>query len=122
METENLKEVRKDKAEEFLSMWVKWLENFEYENDSSTFTWPKTAITGEAVMRIYPNPAVNNLQIDISPNKAGQIKIFDSSGRLVITQTVFENIVDVSGLKRGMYFVDVSTEQGIIYQQKIFKQ
>lgn len=57
-ETNNLKDTRSDKAAEFKAMWVKWLENYEYEeasSDSTTSTSPKAA----SIFRIYPNPVEN---------------------------------------------------------------
>jgi arylsulfatase A-like enzyme len=122
METEDLKDARKDKADEFQAMWVKWLENYEYEKDSSSVKSPETMISKESVLPVYPNPVESYLQIDINAGKFCQIHIFDSGGRLVMAQTVSENIVDVSHLGRGIYLVHITTEQGKVYQQKVFKQ
>jgi hypothetical protein len=117
-ETENLKDTRKDKAEEFQSMWVKWLENYEYENDSSTLTSPQALYE----VRLYPNPVESLLQIDIHPNKVFQIHVFDSGGHLVTDRNAFDNTVDFSGFRSGTYLVQVTSEKGIILRQKVIKQ
>ena len=120
-ETNNLLDVRKDKADEFQAVWVKWLENFEYEKETTDTT--STYITPQSLsyMHIYPNPVENYLHIDVNLNKNGQIHIFDTSGRLVISQEFSESTVDVSGLMKGEYFVQVTTGKGMSYRQKIIK-
>jgi N-acetylgalactosamine-6-sulfatase len=116
-EVNNLKDSRKDKADEFQTMWVNWLETYEYEDTSTINLSPHPV----PAMRVYPNPVESYLQIDIGPDDVRQIQIYDFKGSLVMAHTAVENNVDVSGLKRGMYIVHVTTEQGIRYQQNIIK-
>ena len=96
METENLKDNRKDKADAFQAMWVQWLEDFEYEDDSSEVATPQIVNNKESFMHVYPNPVLRQLNIDIYPDKASQIHIFDTSGSLVFALSAPENTVDVS--------------------------
>jgi endonuclease I len=63
-------------------------------------------------LRIYPNPAVNYLTIDIPGDTPGEylISVCDPTGRLVIRKSVSEMPfrLDVSGLPVGFYLITVS--------------
>ena len=60
---------------------------------------------------IYPNPAKDKVFIR-SPKTIGAVSIFNFSGQLV---NFIKNIetndaeIDISSLKRGLYFINVST-------------
>ncbi|MCA1764330.1 MAG: T9SS type A sorting domain-containing protein, partial [Flavobacteriales bacterium] len=59
---------------------------------------------------LYPNPAQHQINIQlndngVSPNPIVQIR--DASGRLVLSQTLNDQQVDVSMLKPGFYLVQV---------------
>jgi len=62
---------------------------------------------------IYPNPVQHTLYIDLSQlaQKELDIRIFDSSGRLVYEEKKIESVInnlDVSALKTGVYIVHIS--------------
>jgi hypothetical protein len=58
------------------------------------------------LFKLYPQPANNNLILDLA-EPSGSIEIISTSGKLVKKQEVFfgRNILDVSQLARGVYFV-----------------
>jgi len=60
-----------------------------------------------ASLLVYPNPAVNVLHMKLA--KAGEkaiIKVWDMSGRLVLTrETDREAMIDVSSLRNGYYLI-----------------
>lgn len=60
----------------------------------------------------YPNPTSDDLTIE--GEGITQVSIIDVSGRLVLRKEVFEppHRLDVSGLAKGMYVVEVETEEG----------
>ncbi|RMG79686.1 MAG: T9SS C-terminal target domain-containing protein [Bacteroidetes bacterium] len=60
--------------------------------------------------KIYPNPAADYLFIETHQNET--VYLFDVSGRLVISQPVFEgkNQLDVHQLKNGVYFLKINEE------------
>jgi endonuclease I len=65
---------------------------------------------------IYPNPAVNELNISLPTNKVAKIRIFDLTGKIVAT---FESVsssepIDISSLRNGIYMVRISTENTTI--------
>ena len=62
-----------------------------------------------AQLKIYPNPATEEVHFDITPtlqkNFGYVLKLYDMVGKLVLTQTLqpYENTISVSHLKVGIY-------------------
>jgi hypothetical protein len=69
-------------------------------------------------MKVYPNPACDNLSISLS-SLADEVKLMDMSGRVVkhVIPSQLTTQLDIQSLPHGMYFLQV-TVQG---QQKVFK-
>jgi len=60
---------------------------------------------------IYPNPTSDVLNISLENNLVlEQITIYNNLGQVV--KTAIENVIDVSQLAKGLYFVEVATNQG----------
>ncbi|MCT4638507.1 MAG: T9SS type A sorting domain-containing protein [Bacteroidales bacterium] len=72
---------------------------------------------------IYPNPATNNiyLDIDISELKGADIKIYSTSGRLMISKALTNNYVDISTLKNGSYIITIEATN-TSYTTRFIKQ
>lgn len=68
---------------------------------------------------IYPNPVSDILNIK-TPDEVLNVIIYDISGRQINTR-VSNNQVDVSGLTKGFYIVNVITDRAS-YQQKFIKK
>ncbi len=66
---------------------------------------------------IYPNPAYNNLIVDVG-NFNGintTIKLYNSSSKLVFEkQSTSTIIIDVSDFSKGLYSLEISTEEQVI--------
>lgn len=62
--------------------------------------------------RVYPNPAYNEMTVEINSNLVSTIEIVDVSGRVVIALSGKENInkVNVSHLAGGLYYVKVKSQ------------
>ncbi|WP_300670278.1 T9SS type A sorting domain-containing protein [Soonwooa sp.] len=60
-------------------------------------------------VKIYPNPVKNMLMIN-SSSKLTEAKITDFSGRLVQSNNLKDNKIDVSALKAGNYMITVTDE------------
>lgn len=58
---------------------------------------------------VYPNPVNNSLFIDSEFPVEGEFSIIDSQGR-IITTIPASNVIDVSQLTTGMYFLKFSSE------------
>jgi uncharacterized repeat protein (TIGR02543 family) len=81
------------------------------------------AIEASAI-RIYPNPAENQLTIDNGQLKIEKIVIIDISGRVVLLPPSIESgggIVDVSTLSAGVYFIRLETGKDAVTRKFIKK-
>ena len=74
-------------------------------------------------IRVYPNPVENLLSIQNSNPKINQILIFDLSGKIILNQnlTVGTNQINVKNLPKGMYVVQIKSDNQIIKTEKIIK-
>lgn len=66
------------------------------------------------MVEIYPNPATDNLVIDITKvDGSKSVKLVDMLGRVVF-EAANENTlnVEMSNLNKGMYFVHIQSESG----------
>jgi hypothetical protein len=87
-----------------------------------------TASLNEVVLPdfvLYPNPATNNVRIDVTNEASFSVIIVDLSGRIVFTNDFNESIatVDVAGLTPGNYFVHVKgNTHGTIQSKKLIVQ
>lgn len=91
--------------------------------DESTVTGIPNGNLGEAAgIKIYPNPVKDWLWLDAQQNlRIDLIRIYDLNGREMVRKTnINESKIDVGGLKKGIYFVQIfSSETAII--KKIIK-
>lgn len=73
------------------------------------------------VLNVYPNPAQNQLFIELEDKQVTEIVILDYSGRIV--RSLSQNIksIDVSGLNKGIYILKASTSNGM-YMSQFIKQ
>lgn len=70
---------------------------------------------------VYPNPFSGILHIEPGNNESvEQVRIFDSSGRLMGTEKPKQNVLDVSYLKMGFYFIEIFTDKNT-YFSKVLK-
>ncbi len=79
---------------------------------------PLNGIAGKeksALLQAWPNPARENLELQLSPILiGGELKVVDGLGRVVITQQVSSQRerIDVSGLKAGSYMIALHSDAG----------
>jgi len=69
-------------------------------------------------LKMYPNPAKNNLFIETALNSDINVSIIDVLGKEVINSKVSNNAVNISGLTQGMYIVKI-TEEGKTSTKKL---
>ncbi len=82
--------------------------------------------TGVAVMpagnavKIYPNPTKSVLRFESGELRVENVEILDVSGKKLSTSGVqiSANSVNVSTLPKGMYFIQIKTEKGVV-QRKV---
>ncbi len=71
---------------------------------------------------LYPNPVVNTLNINTGDNITS-LKIYSPNGSLVRAERNLGDSysIDVSGLNRGVYYIEITTDKGS-FTKKIVKQ
>jgi hypothetical protein len=107
--------------DEFENEWFEYVRsNYLDETDISI-----TADTKNQLINIYPNPAVNTLNISLSGNKSiqGYTIICNSAGKILSRQSISKKqfSIDVSQLKPGLYFLNITFNSEHL-QVKFLKQ
>lgn len=69
---------------------------------------------------IYPNPVKDFLNFKTEKN-ISKVEVYDISGRILSSNSVRDNTIDLSELKTGNYFLKLFTEKGIT-NTKIIKE
>ncbi|WP_339700746.1 T9SS type A sorting domain-containing protein [uncultured Marixanthomonas sp.] len=75
----------------------------------------------DSQISLYPNPVSSTLHINANNNLISKIGIYDALGKLVMTPTFSDQIINVSQLKTGIYFLKIITSQGKAMTKKIVK-
>lgn len=60
-------------------------------------------------VRLYPNPVNDKLFIK-SDNAIDSITIYNVSGQIIKQTEIFSNVIDVSGLNAGLYFINIKSD------------
>jgi hypothetical protein len=74
-------------------------------------------------LNIFPNPTTGNLNIEF--DKKGSYVIYSMEGKQLVESSTIKNSltkVDLSILKSGVYFLQVTTDTGSVITKKILKQ
>jgi hypothetical protein len=61
-------------------------------------------------VKIYPNPVSNTLFISSNNIVIDSITIYSLTGKKVLEDSKRVNSIDVSGLSKGMYFIEVHSD------------
>jgi hypothetical protein len=79
----------------------------------------------ETAVNVYPNPAIDQIQIQITENKgAFTATVADVTGKTWLTKTFQsgqENAVNIEALPKGVYLLQLQTENGTVVK-RIVKQ
>jgi len=90
----------------------------EVDTDEETSTVVET--TEVEATTLFPNPVSDILNIQ-SKSEIIEVQIYDNAGKLMVNQSSsFNNGINMSGIRDGMYYVKIHTEDGIEFE-KIFK-
>ncbi len=81
---------------------------------------PSVEKTTYEPLSIYPNPATNSVTLSVSMPGNTILKIFTADGREYLSNSNFSgNNIDTSTLPAGFYIIEVITEGGKTYYQKL---
>jgi len=63
-------------------------------------------------LKVYPNPASSKIFFELDNNlKNSSIKVFDVQGKIIKSENITDNYLDVSDLVNGIYFYQISNNQ-----------
>ena len=71
----------------------------------------------ENSVTLFPNPAREYVDIRVDGDlNVSMMEVYDVYGKLINTINVTDNMtrINISGLANGMYFVRVTTEEGMV--------
>ena len=71
---------------------------------------------------VYPNPTTGEIQVKIHESMINEIKIYDIFGRNLLSHPVYDTTVDIiniSHLSAGVYFVKISTNVGEVIKKVV---
>ena len=76
----------------------------------------------KSFIRIYPNPAISELEIDIPEGfEAEELFITNYLGQEVMRSS-YKKRIDISGLAKGAYFLTIKFALGMNYHTKFIKE
>jgi hypothetical protein len=78
----------------------------------------------QASLQIAPNPIVSQLKISGLTGQIADLTIYTTSGKKLMTLNLsdsFEEMVDVSGLERGVFIFSFKLEDGQVLNRKMVK-
>ena len=93
------------------------------KQDTTVFTTPPTCtflgttnFELESKINIYPNPANSFLSIKLIDFSDANVNFYDVNGRKIKTLTLnsSESKIDISVFEKGIYFIQLTTERGIL--------
>lgn len=93
-------------------------DNYKAEAVSGNLAVNATPASALAAVKIYPNPVQDILNI-VTESKISSVEIFDTTGKLVKTAKTAE--VDVNNLAKGLYMLNITTNDGIFTEKMIKK-
>ena len=71
---------------------------------------------------VVPNPSTNNsVTITSSFNEDIEVVVFDMLGKQISSQKLYNNKLDVSGLKSGMYLLKISQKEKTTTKKLVVK-
>lgn len=73
---------------------------------------------------LYPNPANEQLMVEVSSHQQGVMVMFDASGRAVLSQQITSDRLhlDVSLLGSGIYTVSLQSEEGVLRKKIVIQR
>ncbi len=95
-----------------------------------TFGWKKSNVSvdenqSEKIFNIYPNPAQNLVNIDLSNLEGNEylIQVFDMNGKLVASKTTVatQDFIDIQQLNQGQYLISVLNQGQFMGSKTLIK-
>ena len=89
---------------------------FVYQGSPSSI---QNISTENSTFKIYPNPAGKSLNVNYAGLK--RIEIIDLNCKIIKSVSTSDKTISIEDLKIGEYFINVYSENKLIYSEKLFK-
>ncbi|CAL2093087.1 S8 family serine peptidase [Tenacibaculum sp. 190524A05c] len=75
------------------------------------------------IISVFPNPTNELINISVNSDEfqVSDITIFDISGKMILKKRNNSNVINVSNLSPGIYFLELKTSNDILFTKKIVK-
>jgi hypothetical protein len=102
-----------------ISDWA-WL-FFTHDGNSTQYTSYIKPVIQTLAAGIFPNPANDYINIQLEESSETTLSLFDLTGRMYKNEILFDksNVIDISGLQAGIYFIRLQNKKGQANTQKI---
>lgn len=103
---------------------VKYTSEEGCEIFSNYFNYTSLSITehtNQGTVSIFPNPANTTLFIKAEDNSLSQYQIYNSIGQMLKQGKLTENSIDLSGLPKGIYLIQLNFKNGQTFHSKFIK-
>lgn len=74
-------------------------------------------------IKIFPNPAVENVTIDLTDLNGEQLEIFNNFGQRILQQDIYKSKIELNtkAWNAGIYFVKIQTQEGVVSKRFVKK-
>jgi len=122
--TDNVRKLREENAEKHKTEWdifIKYLNDAGKIVKGTGIAKPRTTPELNAIS-VFPNPTKGELRMENGKLRMDNVQIFDIFGKqLLILNSQFSilNSIDISHLPAGTYFVQITTEKGVVTKKVV---
>ena len=107
--------------EEINGIWNTWYFGSFYFNTSGSTITSISEPSTDLGISIFPNPTSDLLHIKCSDQKNYQLKLLDVAGRIL---KVYDNLntatqISTSSLRNGIYILQFTNQEGVIFTQRV---
>lgn len=99
--------------------------NWPYIDAQSFFAinCPTTSIITEGVNKVtlFPNPTQSHVTIQLENGKVANYQLYNNTGKLIQSINQTNNIINLEGLEKGIYFIAIEDEFGNHFKKKVLK-
>jgi len=115
-----------DAVKEYIQSFTQWDNNTQSKytlnptvtSDCEPYGLGTEDLSPQPKVALYPNPVKEVLYFSAS-GKVAKAEVYDLNGRLIKTSTVSNNSMNVSSLSKGVYFIILHIDKGVIKEKFI---
>lgn len=121
--SQNLVIVRQGNAADIVNFALSNFDNtlWDYINKLNCSVTSLQTISKTSDLLFYPNPVNDVLTIESTELKIKQIKIYNAFGSCLLNRMGSINQLNISFLEKGIYILEIESEQAKILREKIIK-